>query len=946
MRDVVTAKLQKALEGNLKDYKSIPFWSWNGELEETELVRQIEEMHAAGFGGFIMHARSGLKTEYLGEKWFSCIDACLKKAKQLDMNAWVYDENGYPSGFVGGELLKTEEYRAPFLRYKIKDEFDSSALCTFKKTADGFIRIYEAETAVTEYHCVYMLLSPANTDILNPKVVDEFIRLTHEEYYKRFSESFGKELVGFFTDEPQVYRYETPYSPVVKDEYQKRYGENVDDWLVYLFVHDERGYPFRIRYYTLMNELYTVNFYKRLYDWCDAHHCKLTGHSVEETSLYTQMWGGCGVMPSYEYEHIPAIDCLEKKCWTELLPKQVGSVAAQLGLKTVLTETFGCAGHDATPKELKSIAEFQYFQGVNLMCQHLFPYTLAAQGKFDCPPVFSSHGNWGIEETKIFNDYFTRLGYLIANTKEEYDVLVIHPLRSVYLDYIRSEDEASVEEIERSFKELLQELRVHGICYHFADERILERYGSVVGDRIVVGQCAYDAVILPEMPTIASNTYALLKEYKGKLFLKKTPAYVDGVKTEVTLSSNITMDGLRATAKYAFESTDGKCGLSARSGEIGEYLFLMNYSLSESSKVKMRGIAENYAALNLETFELSPIDNEMTLGAGEGLILLKARAEKKRTIACATEDITADFSVSDVTDNYFVLDKAAYSLDGAHYSQEQFMQKFIEKILRDDYKGKLYIRHTFKAFGRPKTSLVVEKNRFLSHTVNGKNVTFSQSAYDVNFLEGDITAFLKDGENEFTYCLDYYQNPNVRFALFDPMSNPSVLTCLYYDTDVEYSYLKGEFTVREDMAIEARKQMPTITSDVKLTGYPFFLGKMTLKGIYFYNGDGERDLELDGRFLVANVRINGVKTNFVLNTKKDISPLLKKGENEIEIELKSSLRNLFGPHHWNFDKEPTGVSMGIFTMRGHWGDGDLPFYTPDYKLVPFGLDKIWMISKK
>ena len=58
------------------EYKSIPFWSWNNELDEKELVKQIEDMYSVGIGGFIMHARMGLTTEYLSEKWFSCIDAC------------------------------------------------------------------------------------------------------------------------------------------------------------------------------------------------------------------------------------------------------------------------------------------------------------------------------------------------------------------------------------------------------------------------------------------------------------------------------------------------------------------------------------------------------------------------------------------------------------------------------------------------------------------------------------------------------------------------------------------------------------------------------------------------------------------------------------------------------------------------------------------------------
>lgn len=98
-----TTDWKQILSGELKEYRSIPFWSWNNYLDEGELCRQIEEMKSAGIGGFIMHARTGLKEEYLGEKWFSCIGACLKKAKELGMEAWIYDENGWPSGFVGGQ---------------------------------------------------------------------------------------------------------------------------------------------------------------------------------------------------------------------------------------------------------------------------------------------------------------------------------------------------------------------------------------------------------------------------------------------------------------------------------------------------------------------------------------------------------------------------------------------------------------------------------------------------------------------------------------------------------------------------------------------------------------------------------------------------------------------------------------------------------------------------
>ena len=46
-----------------KKYQCIPFWSWNDELDEEGLLKQVEWMNENGVGGFFMHARGGLKTE-------------------------------------------------------------------------------------------------------------------------------------------------------------------------------------------------------------------------------------------------------------------------------------------------------------------------------------------------------------------------------------------------------------------------------------------------------------------------------------------------------------------------------------------------------------------------------------------------------------------------------------------------------------------------------------------------------------------------------------------------------------------------------------------------------------------------------------------------------------------------------------------------------------------
>ena len=61
--------------------------------------------------------------------------------------------------------------------------------------------------------------------------------------------------------------------------------------------------------------------------------------------------------------------------------------------------------------------------------------------------------------------------------------------------------------------------------------------------------------------------------------------HVDGKKATVDLQSNVTLEELIAGAAVKFYCEDGKSSLSARSSELGDFLFIKNYSREESSKV-------------------------------------------------------------------------------------------------------------------------------------------------------------------------------------------------------------------------------------------------------------------------------------------------------------------------------------------------------------------------
>ena len=93
------------------EYRGMPFWAWNSNLEKEEVKSQIDVMKEMGFGGFYMHVRQGLELPYMGKEFLDIVEVCTEKAKQEEMFAGLYDEDRWPSGCAGGEVTKEIRHR-------------------------------------------------------------------------------------------------------------------------------------------------------------------------------------------------------------------------------------------------------------------------------------------------------------------------------------------------------------------------------------------------------------------------------------------------------------------------------------------------------------------------------------------------------------------------------------------------------------------------------------------------------------------------------------------------------------------------------------------------------------------------------------------------------------------------------------------------------------------
>ena len=958
------------------EFGSCPFWSWNDKLEAGELKRQIDDMKQSGMRGFFMHARGGLQTEYFSDEWFHMIRVCVDYAKEQGMQAWVYDENGWPSGFANRKLLEDKRHRSSYLKLQYVEEFPN--IVTSDSYSNGVLAVYEMSSGKPKrlttpnnnekYICITRNYEDSYVDVLNPDVSILFLDSVYAEYKKRFPEDFGQEYMpGFFTDEPQYFRYATPWSNVLLTAFYDKYGYDVLDILPALFLEYEGACEERYDYWNLLHEMFMQNWIRPIYEWCEANHCKLTGHAIEESALFTQMWCCGGVMPFYEYEHIPGVDHLGRGIDPGLEAKQIGSVAAQLGKKRVLAEIFGCTGCDATPRELKSVVDSMYVEGVNLICQHLYPYSSRGERKYDHPIHFSDLLPWNNHMSDM-NYYFNKLGCLLSLGTDATNILVLHPMHSAYLYFRREEDRDSVAALETAFMSCLNQLWNEQLLFHLGDETLISKYGSVQGDRFVIGNCTYDAVIMPDMDTIDSATTVLLQQYiqnGGKLLcMGKTPNYKDGRRTKLMYESNITLQELKAQqsirVKYCGEDQN-RLKVALRIHEQNKIFYLTNLTDHTMTHIEIYGMSRPHV-LDLTDFSLKMIPQhdmklQLHLQAHESCIIIDADLDVNEavpeTFSSKRRMLDKQFELVQPAENFYVLDAACVSMDGIVYGEKKPITQISQELLEVKYEGEVWLK--FDYLVSEKTSdlhLLLEPQKYSEVTLNGEEQITKENDWriDRRFAMYDIAQQTQIGKNEIVVSFEYRQNQDV-YDIYFGNGTESLRNCMSFETEISPVYLMGDFklqSVHTDFWEESNAfchngdfslmtQENTIDlSNLTVSGYPFFFGSVKAKQTFMAT-ELTKEICIEGRYSVCEVWVNGVYAgSCMFQEKVDISNHIVLGENELMLVLYSSARNIVGPFHYK-EAEPVSVFPAMFKFENQWRNGICAAFRERYSFALLGV---------
>lgn len=650
-------------------------------------------------------------------------------------------------------------------------------------------------------------------------------------------------------------------------------------------------------------------------------------------------------------------------------------------------------GWDVSFEDLKYIAEWQYVNGVNMLCQHLAGYTLRGFRKRDYPASLNYHQSWWREYT-VFNDYISRLGLLLSEGTERADVLLLHRMKSGWITF-NNQNEDRLDKLDSDFAEITCLLADNHISHHYGDETIIAKHGMVADGKFTVGRCAYTAVVLPSMITVDATTLDLLNMFMdngGKVFsVGDVPKMINGdsgnkaefdnalVKTDIgNLVAGLEEKNIRDIAITQKGSEIADIHIQQR--DIGGlrlyYMVNLSKTSSYSATVMIKGLGE-VCELDLAENECRSLKSECKgkstvaeiefLPMQSKVIIMgehereNSWAERKRKISVKPGD---HWDIEAVRYNSITLDSCAYRIDGGP-EQEKLAVKLMDKLMKMKRKCSISLEFTFDIGMNldicEEMLLAMECPTRYKISVNGNSVAYDGAGWwkDSSIKTINIKEHVKLGSNRITLEGEFYQRQKVYDVLFGENILETEINKLTYDTELESIYIIGGFGVKTTSGYSYGERnamftegpfvlcdMPKSINTGSITeqGFCFLSEAVTLSQNMRISKPENTDVILDigkPNAAVTEVFVNDkpVKTIAWQPYTVDITDYVTDGMNKIMLKLYPGNRNLLGPHH-NIQGELYYVGPISFTDKPGWPRRESNEYWRDsYCFVKFGLEK-------
>lgn len=504
-------------------YAPMYVWMWNGRVSHDETDRQLEEMHRLGIRAMYILPEpksfrpnsmpTMLEPDYLTKPYFEEFLYATKKAAEMGITMWLYDEGGWPSGGACGKvLLEYPEYAKRILASRTV--------------------VDEEGKEEKEYYSKQLLFVnegiPDFPDLTRAEAVDAFVEIGLESYTPYLKEFFGKEITMVFTDEPAMSR-PVPFREALEELFEKRNGYSIKPYLPELSgdkpVTDKNAAMARIAWHDMCSDLFCENFLLREKAWANQNGMAFTGHFGGEDQIIYNVKGGYGqIMRSLRCLDIPGIDAIWRQIFpmekpsafhpvtgisgeNRIFPRFASSAAAQTGKKFIMTESCGVYGAGVTFDEMRFVFNYQAVRGVNIF--NLFSVPYARTGFLmtgELPFITELHACY--KDLPVFNAYLEKLSYVSGLGQLDNEVALYMPVWDIWAN----EKSTYYDEM---FDKIGKELEKEHIMFDVFDDDVLKMADSEMlnGGVIAMGDVRYSVLVLPPCKYMPASNIEKLERF-------------------------------------------------------------------------------------------------------------------------------------------------------------------------------------------------------------------------------------------------------------------------------------------------------------------------------------------------------------------------------------------------------------------------------------------------
>ncbi|MFQ3548969.1 MAG: glycosyl hydrolase [Armatimonadota bacterium] len=530
----------EALNELSKQIKSpVPFWFLNGKIDRWHIEKEFEMMQEKGVSEVIVHPRYGLEVEYLSDDWFEIFGWCLQEAKKRKMHVWIYDELNWPSGTAGMQVMKiNENYQGKYLAVDIikASDIDKESFVLGLYTIEANIDVRKVVStkiikSIDEidlqtndsyiFNCTKKF-DRFYIDTLNFDAVNCFKQLTYEEYYKRFSDDFGKTIRAIFTDEPSIYwvsvgydDYNLPYTDDFFQTFEEKYGYSPIEKIPLLFYPGKGSASLRADFWEHAGFLFNERYHNNLGNWCREHNIIYTGHNNHEDPLRYQIRFQGNMFDTMRAMDIPGVDHLGKATLGNTFINIIGhkicsSHTHTSGKARCMSESFGIMNWDTTFYHLKKVVDWQFGLGINLLIPHAIYHTISGIAKRESPPSFfyqSPHWN----DFDYFSKYLSRLEEMLCDGRHVCKVAVLYPFNGLWSSYQPDKKTEEFTFIENFLNSLCLQMIKSQVDFDLID--FIDLMSAKLEDnKIKLADEEYEILLVPAVPYMREIKFKRLSE--------------------------------------------------------------------------------------------------------------------------------------------------------------------------------------------------------------------------------------------------------------------------------------------------------------------------------------------------------------------------------------------------------------------------------------------------